>query len=273
MRIAVLSDIHGNDYALDAVCDDILQQQVDKILVLGDIVSDFYQRTNTALSKVRSLTDLVIRGNRESNMLNQADGVYGTAWSEYKQFSASYLTWQALTGDELNYIRTLPKQLSLHFDDEFSLRMVHGSPFSESQHLREGEDEVIAASAAAIQEKILLCGHTHRPMLKEVGGKIILNVGSVGLNFNKEFKAQYSLIDYSNGNISVSMRKIPYDFDALKASSDLSNAWIWLCLKSIESGINHNINFLNEANRLGGGGYVNNELWDELFIQWQENYK
>lgn len=270
MKIAVLSDIHGNEAALDAVCADIRAQQADFIFILGDSISDFFHTTHSMLAKIQSLTDFVIRGNREIYMLDQSAGKFGRMWQEHKQFSTNLKTWQALSGEDLQYLSSLPQQLSMVFDDSLSLRLVHGSPFSEFDPIKEGADDLMRRSAEAIAEKILLCGHTHRPMVKEIAGKIIVNVGSVGVSFDKGCRAEYVLVHYQDGKIEIEPRKIPYDFVAWKASCDLSDPWTCLCLRSIEDAVNRNTEFLEEAQAICHCSPIPNTVWDQLAQEWRQ---
>jgi len=270
MKLAVLSDIHGNEHALDAVLNDIARQKADKVLVLGDSITDFAQATRAVLNKVRQHADYVIRGNREGYMLKWHAGEYGDLYRTHKQFSCHLKAYEMLTESDLAYIAALPKQISLVFDDAFSLRMVHGSPFSESDVIREEASELLARSAAATAESILLCGHTHKPMVKEINGKTIINVGSVGLNFDKSFSAQYTLITYESGLVHIDMRKVPYDFEAFKRTCDLSDTWVRVCLKCIEDGGSYGMRFLKEAADLCGTFPIPNDAWDAMADAWIE---
>ena len=216
------------------------------------------------------MTDFVIQGNREGYLLGQKNSEFGDSWHTYHQFSTNLKTYQALSDDDMEYIKKLPQQMSVPIDDNFSIRMVHGSPFSAFDTILEGKDELITRSLDFIHENILLCGHTHRTLMKRAHGKTLINPGSVGLNFDKDSSAQYAFIVYENGTIKVEMKKVSYDFQAFKNTCDLSDFWVLLCIKSIENGANYNLQFLEEAQAICGCFPIPNDVWDNLVKSWRE---
>ncbi|MCL2884206.1 MAG: metallophosphatase family protein [Oscillospiraceae bacterium] len=273
MKIAVLSDIHGNNMALDAVIADIQQQNADHIFILGDMISDFAQATKEILHAVRRLSAYVIRGNREGYMLANADGAFGDEWRRFDQFSTNLQTYRQLDADDFAYLRALPKQMAFSFE-RFSVRTVHGSPFSESDAIMDGADDLIARSAAAIAEDILLCGHTHRPLIRRIGDKTVVNVGSVGLNFSQNRCAQYTVIEQNGNDIRLDMRNVPYDFHAFQKTCDTSSIWVRLCLKTMEAGlkngVDYNVAFLEAAHARCGIWPIPNAVWRQLAEEWIE---
>ena len=267
MKIAALSDMHGNDAALDAVLADIDKQGADHILILGDMIADFPHTVKTILQTVRGLPAHVIRGNREGYLIKNAAGEYGDDWEKYDQFETSRQIYRQLDPNDLAYLRALPVQMAFEFDG-LSIRMVHGSPFSERDEIREGADDLIARSLAAIPEKILLCGHAHQPMIKRIGEKTAVNVGSAGGNFDGDSHAQYTIIESDGGNIRIGMRKTPYDFAAFKATYDMESIWERLCIKGIEDGVNCVVMFFEEAQKRCDDWPIPNEIWNGLAAEW-----
>ena len=130
MKIAVLSDIHGNLPAFEAVLSDCEKRGIVTKLILGDLITDYPQFTREIISLAKSC-DYVIRGNREGYILDNRAGRCGDSWSKFAQFSANQLTYERLSESDLDYISALPAQISLKFPNLPDLRMVHGSPFSE----------------------------------------------------------------------------------------------------------------------------------------------
>jgi len=156
MKIAVLSDIHGNLTALNSVLLDIEKEKIDHIIVLGDIITDFPRDTKQTIETIRSVTNLVIKGNREIVINGIEDG------QKYKQFLTTYLTHKELSADDFKYINSLPEQITLKFNEDIIIRCVHGSPFSPFEHILENENDKNNETLKSISEKILLCGHTHK---------------------------------------------------------------------------------------------------------------
>ena len=96
MKFAVLSDIHGNNFALTAVIADTQKENVNDILFLGDLITDFAQGTRAVLDTVQNLDAHVIKGNREGYMIGNSNGDYGNSWIEHKQFSTNLSTYRLL---------------------------------------------------------------------------------------------------------------------------------------------------------------------------------
>jgi putative phosphoesterase len=263
MKITVLSDIHGNKAALDAVLRDTEAEKPDHIIVLGDIITDFPRDTKSVISTIRSITDFVIKGNREITINdNIEDG------KSYKQFLTTYLTYRELSVNELNYLSTLPEQLSLQFDENLTLRCVHGSPSSAFEHIIENNDSKNSAMLDSITEKILLCGHTHKQWYSKLNGKTIINPGSVGINFSGSKAAQYAIMENGKDGLEIRLKNVAYDFDLFKSTCDLNIPWVRLCIRGIEDGSVYTMLFLEEAKKKYGLWPIPNELWDELFEEW-----
>lgn len=265
MKIAILSDIHGNKIALDAVLDDIHKNKTDQIIVLGDLITDLPNETNDVLDIIKSLGNNVIKGNRELYLLNNQEPL------EYDQYITTYLTKKYISEINKNYINTIPEQISLAFDTKFSLRCVHGSPFSISEYIDENDDKTVMHHLNSINENILLCGHTHKQWYKSFNNKIIINPGSVGLNFSGNKTAQYVLIKYESNKILVELKNIKYDFNHLKKIYDLNIPWIRLCIKGMEDGIIYTIKFLEEAKSRTPKWPIPNNIWNNLFEEWCKN--
>ena len=188
MKIAVLSDIHGNKMALEAVFNDIYQNKADHVIILGDLITDLPDETNCVLDLIKSSGSLVIKGNRELYLQNNHELL------EYDQFLSTKLAVINLSEVNKHYIKSLPEQISLIFDSELSVRCTHGTPFKIDEHINENDNEAIVNCLSKINENILLCGHTHKQWYKRNIGKIVINPGSVGLNYSGDKTANYVII-------------------------------------------------------------------------------
>jgi putative phosphoesterase len=205
MKIAVLSDIHGNMVALEAIIDEIKKFKMDQIIVLGDIITDIPQYSNETINIVMEYGNYVIQGNREYIINNKLENY------SYDQFLSSKLSISQLSEENLTYINNLPESISIKYDKNFSIKCVHGTPFSIYEHLIENDIKIINKCLKILNDKILLCGHTHCQWYKNINDKIILNPGSVGLNFNGTKLAQYAIIHYQNEKVTIELKQIEYD--------------------------------------------------------------
>ena len=176
MKIAVVSDIHGNLAALDAVIADIARHEVDLIVNLGDIVSGPLQPAET-LDRLIPLGWPTISGNQEHQLLTLPIAEMGA--------SDAYAVAR-LSAAQKQWLRELPG--TMRIDD---ILLCHGTPESDLRYFLDHVDEqgARAATADEIEQRageeaarLILCGHTHMPRVhRRANGALIVNPGSVGL--------------------------------------------------------------------------------------------
>ena len=276
MKFAVISDIHGNIVALRAALAEMERERADRLLVLGDLFGPGH--VQDILAELRGREALVIRGNGEGYLLEND----GDTWERYDQFAAIAAVSRALTPEDMRWIAALPEQMALIYPG-IALRMMHGSPRASNENLLGGKPAALRRALRMTSESILLCGHSHRAMLKQRGGRTICNAGSVGENFvganpageniarentGPAFTADVTFITYAGGEIAFDQRRVPYDFAAWqRVAGDL--IYTRLSLRGARQGRNLFREFLNEAARRGGWP-VPNEVWNGLFAEWEE---
>lgn len=272
MKIAIMSDIHGNHVAFDAVINDIENVKVDHALILGDMITDFPQETKYILETVKNINAYVIRGNREQYIIDNHHGKYGNDWNNFEHYSSLLSTWQQLDKNDIKYLESLPLQMSLEFENNISIRLVHGSPFSQTQGLRKSKPELLRKSANAISESILLCGHAHAPLDEKINNKRIVNVGSVGLNFDGESHAQYTVIEFNKNSFNIEMKTVKYDLAKFKKSCNFDDTWVYLSYKSLEDGINYVSQILKQARQATDKWPIPDDIWNKIFEKWYVSF-
>jgi putative phosphoesterase len=264
MRIAVLADIHGNYMALETVLKDIRINNIDKIIVLGDLITDFPEETNNVLDTVKNITKNVVKGNRELYIMN-----FDKKYYDYSQFKTIYQTFDKINKNNFEYLSTLPEQISININDEFSIKCVHGSPFLINEKINENDNQLIEKSLKSIDEKILLCGHTHLQWFHNKNGKYIINPGSVGVSLIKGGIAQYTVMDFKKDKIEIDQKNIYYEYKKLKRKYiNEQNLWTELIIKSIEDGIDYGERFFKEVKKFTEEWPIPNKEWDLLFKEW-----
>jgi putative phosphoesterase len=261
MRMAILSDIHGNMIALNAVIADMSSRSIDKIAVLGDIITDFPDDTNNIIDIIKDIGDYIIIGNREYYLLNKYKE------SESIQLQTMKETYAILSDKNKKYIETLPEQIALKYNDAISIRCVHGSPFLIGELLYSNNIELIKKCLNSINERILLYGHTHFQWYDNIKGKYIINPGSVGINYDGKSTAQYTIIENSLKDINIEQYSIKYDINEVKNRYSIDNTWINLIINGIIKGRNIPMEYLAEANKRYGDGIISNDNWVKLYAE------
>lgn len=230
MRIAVVSDIHGNLPALEAVFEDIKRRGVDSdsVINLGDSLSGPLLPQETA-DWLRKTHWTHLAGNHERQILEAPQATHPDPADRYAR--------SVLDADTLAWIASL-SHTRAHADDIF---LCHASPRRDVEYLLESVTAagMHIASAAEISERLagrsealVLCGHTHLPRCvriggNEQGGQLIVNPGSVGLQAfdderpyfhkveNGSPDARYAIVERSTTGWSACLIAVPYDFEAM----------------------------------------------------------
>ena len=217
MRLAVLSDIHANLAALDAVREDL--PDVDEVWVLGDIVG-YGPQPNEVIAALQELGARSVMGNHDGAAIGQVD----VTW--FNPDAARAIAWTAgvVDGNTRAYLATLPEVRR-----EGELTAVHGSPRDPTwEYITDAN--VASANLASFDTRICLFGHTHVPIVYRAdegrveavaadagapisvrGGRLLINPGSVGQPRDGNPAASYAVID--TGAETVQFRRVRYDID------------------------------------------------------------
>jgi putative phosphoesterase len=208
MRLAVISDIHGNYAALDAVLSDIARRGVDATLNLGDVLAGPFDPIAVA-DRVRGEAHATVRGNHDRWIVEGRDTDWKVdAWVR-ETIAPGHLDWlaelpatQVVDGDVFMCHATPQDDTSFWMDRPTDDRGVIGMPRGS-----------IEERAAGLDYPVLLCGHTHVPRtLRLADGRLLVNPGSVGLPFLLGSPdARYAIIERSGGRWSVNLLALPYD--------------------------------------------------------------
>lgn len=218
-KLAVLSDIHGNSIALRAVLADLdTRGGSDCLVVLGDLAV-FGPDPLGALSLLRQYEPVYyVRGNTDRYLVEgrYPRGSRDESWES--QVLASFpWTAQQLGEAGLQFLEGLPTQCLLCFNDGHTILAVHGSPRGDEEDIRPGTpDEELATMLNGQPSNLVLCAHTHVPLDRMVGGRRVVNPGSVGLPFDGDPRASYVLVELTpGGGYQVELRRVVYDVEAV----------------------------------------------------------
>jgi len=211
-RIAILADVHGNLPALEAVLEDIEVQAPDEVLVGGDLVGRGPQGS-AVIREIRRRGWVSIRGNHEEYLLSFRRQDVPPDWLHLDEWAAARWMAAELSEDDIEYLGSLA--FSARCDSIPQLLLTHGSPVATSDGLGPWtRASKLDRLLAGIEESVLVCGHTHRPMVRELDHGLVVNVGSVGLPFNGDRRAQYAILTWVDGDCRVELRQVEYDLEA-----------------------------------------------------------
>lgn len=229
VRIALISDIHANLPALDAVMNDPEFNECERVLFAGDLVGYYYW----PLECYRSLEGLnceAIRGNHEDMLLEAIDSPEGTPVVS-KYGSGLKVAIEELPADAIANIKQWdhPKLLSLGGKN---ILMCHGSPSDISQYLYPDVDLPESVSFDGPDAEIVVHGHTHYPSVRQSNGVLWINPGSVGQPRNKQPGAHWAILDTES--LKVSSKISPYDYSSvmdLAKQRDPNHSYLWEVLQ------------------------------------------
>lgn len=235
MKIAILSDIHGNSWALEKVLEDLEKRKPDLIVNLGDILYGPLN-PNETFKMLKSQNIVSISGNQDRYMIEN----YG------KELNNNTLKFveNNLDISAYEWLKSLPSTQTL----DCNVFMCHGTPRSDSTYLLEklcegyrtvNSKEIINEYLQDINQKIVFCGHSHTPRIVQAGNKLIINPGSIGLqaydddlpvfhkieNFSNH--AKYALVEFYDESLICKQISISYDFEKAAICAEKNNRPDW----------------------------------------------
>lgn len=183
MPVAIISDIHGNLLALDAVLNDIEDHNIKQIICLGDIAATGPQ-PREVIARLKQIGCPVVMGNMDDWLLEPK---LKERDDPAKQRTQDMEFWasQQLTSEDHAYLASFPLTLSYELEDGKHLLAYHGSPRSYKEHIAPTmQDHDLEAALAGYQADIFIGGHTHMQMFRCHRRSLVLNPGSTGLAFD-----------------------------------------------------------------------------------------
>jgi predicted phosphodiesterase len=224
LRIAVISDIHGNWHALEAVLDDVKRAGVDEVWCLGDIVG-YGPQPNRCVEETRARSDLCLLGNHDLAAIGDVD------LATFSPDAATSARWtiDVLEPESVDYLRTLEPK-----GEREGVQLFHASPRDPIWEYVLSEP-VVRAALELTTSKVVLVGHSHIPIalrltdgdalaggLARAGSEIeltegrwLMNPGSVGQPRDGDPRAAYLLVDL--GAEKAEYRRIAYNIGATQA--------------------------------------------------------
>jgi putative phosphoesterase len=219
MKIALISDIHANIHALQAVWMDLEQEAPDQVYCLGDLVG-YGVFPNEVIEFIRSKEIPSIMGNYDEGVGFDMDEC-GCAYpdEEMDRLGNLSLLWsrQQTTEESKKYLQGLQTQIRIE-EHSPHLMLVHASPRRINEYLYEDRPEPTFDRIARLAgTDILAFGHTHLPYQKKISGTLFVNAGSVGKPKGGDPRAAYAILSLSAKSV-IEFKRVEYDVAAAAAA-------------------------------------------------------
>jgi predicted phosphodiesterase len=229
MRLALLSDIHGNLRAFDACLADLRAQGgADRIVGVGDYCMDGPQ-PKAVLERLVEVGAVCLRGNTDRYLSDveafpvaggkagggEADSVNNANENENENEEEAALRWQraALGPAWLRWLAELP--FALRFGEgPDALLAVHANPKTDDDHIwPDASDRDLERVTDGVPERTIAFGHLHLPYVRSWRDKLLVNVSSAGLPKDGDPRAGYALLTQRSGGWEVKHRRVPFDVE------------------------------------------------------------
>ena len=211
MRILLVADIHGNWPALQA-----LQEAHDVCLFLGDLV-DYCVEPAPCIDWVRKSCRYAVRGNHDHGAAQNVTTA-GMDGFKYLTGATRPLTRERAGTDGLRFLADLPVTRMANLDD-LQFLLVHATPLDPLDEHAPPAADFWAPRLESIEADVVCVGHTHQPYVLEVGNKLVVNPGSLGMPWDGDSRGAYAVIE----NMEVELKRVEYPIeDTVRAIHDSS---------------------------------------------------
>ena len=212
-RVAVVTDVHANLPALEAALAAIAEMEVDAIYCGGDLVG-YGPHPNEVCALIEERAIPTIYGNYDYAIARDLDDC-GCAYQDAhdRELGQRSVAWTLAQTSQASkdFMRALPFDLRFELGDQ-RVRLVHGSPRKVNEYLFEDKPartfERIARGADC---DVLVFGHTHKPWVREYGGVLFVNCGSVGKPKAGDPRGAFAMLEHDGLGVRVSIERVEYD--------------------------------------------------------------
>lgn len=234
MKIAVFADVHSNLDALETVLEHIDRWRPDRVLCAGDIINRGPNpRACTQRVVTRALAEDwgMIYGNHERYVLKYGRGNLPDRGPEFEIIRHAKWTYDQLAGQAgqadqagqagpdrpdspnrlVEHLEALSFQWSMTDESGNEFRMVHASMLGDRKGIFPDDTEASLREKIAPAPKVLVVGHTHRPLIRTVDDALVVNVGAVGAPFDRDPRAAYAQMTFESGVWNAKIIRLEYD--------------------------------------------------------------
>jgi predicted phosphodiesterase len=216
VRVAVLSDVHGILEGLNAVRAAIKKERPDHVVIAGDHVLFGPDPAGVvdALREMEGSGATIVQGNTDIAVADfdysAANPSFNDGVPEIFRVAAEW-AHDALGDERVAWLRRLPSERRLMLDDTMLLAC-HASPGSQTQGFDPQLDpSVVFERLSRTDARLIACGHTHLPEIRDLGWKMIVNDGSAGFVFDGDPTASWALIEVNGEDVTAEIRRAEFD--------------------------------------------------------------
>lgn len=243
LKIAILSDIHGNLEALNTVVDDIKSKNnIDRIVCLGDIVG-YYPHPIECIKIVREMCDIIIQGNHDATVVSSNFNVESKGFNDVAASSLKWTREQLLKScniDNYNFLKELHKQKEIKIGKK-KILFVHGTPDETWEYFLYPywlnaplDEQQIRLNEWLRKWDLIAMGHSHWAFQYENWGRMAINPGSVGQPRDDNPKSSYAIVEVENAQLNAQIFRIHYDIEKTCKAVLLANLDKSLCDRIIQ---------------------------------------
>jgi predicted phosphodiesterase len=216
VRVAILSDVHGNLEALNAVRAALQKERPDHVVIAGDHAMNGPDPAGVidALREMEASGATIVQGNTDVAVADfdysAANPSFTDGVPEIFRVAAEW-AHDALGDERVAWLRRLPTERRLMLDDTMLLAC-HASPGSQTQGFDQQLDpSVTFERLSRTDARLIACGHTHVPEVRDLGWKMIVNDGSAGYVFDGDPTASWAMVQVDGTEVQAEIRRTEFD--------------------------------------------------------------
>lgn len=209
MQVAILSDIHGNAFALGAVLSEVKSLGINTLVIAGDFVG-YYYNPQTVLEMLKPFNVYACRGNHEDLLQNWCSGTYETRQLLKNKYGSGYkIADETLNIEQTNWLYSLPHPMNCAIN-AVNFCIAHGSPWDINVYIYENNIAKYIDDFKKVTNNcdVIILGHSHYQLVQKIDNTLIINPGSVGQPRSGKVKeivapittsrAQWAILDTEN---------------------------------------------------------------------------
>lgn len=213
MKVAIISDIHANLFALEAVLAHAKSMGIKNFWCLGDLVQ-FNAYPQEVVKTIRKLDAVSVYGNMDQSILEKKKYLHKKNQSNIPENELPYMwTYQKLSRKSIDFLRDLPEKKRIKINGTRFL-LVHGSPAGFDDPIRiDTSDDRMRELIKLTNAEFVVFGHTHNPFVREVDGVTFINPGSVGKPIDGDPRASYAVLKIKKDQVSIEPYRVEYNLE------------------------------------------------------------